>query len=152
MIYVSDASTLPLFWSCIAVLTQGGVVCVRALARACVRATATQLPCMSYRSLSVGRKRGTDIPKLWNNEVKSDFINRYEGVSKSFRTGRLERELQLLQLSATRCSCIAILWVSLVSFAAITICVSSQRVLFTSLSTQSGNFWSHHRIVLSYKR
>jgi hypothetical protein len=33
----------------------------------------------------------------------------YEGVSKSFRTSRLERELQMVQLSATRCSCIAIL-------------------------------------------
>jgi hypothetical protein len=31
-------------------------------------------------------------------------------------------------LSATRCSCIAILWVRLVSFAAITLCVASQRV------------------------
>jgi len=29
----------------------------------------------------------------------------YDGVSKSFRTGRLERELQMVQLSATRCSC-----------------------------------------------
>jgi hypothetical protein len=52
----------------------------------------------------------------------------YEAVSKSFRTGRLERELQTVQLSATRCSCIAILWVILVSFAAITLCVASQRV------------------------
>jgi hypothetical protein len=52
----------------------------------------------------------------------------YEGVSKSFRTGRLERELQMVQLSATRCSCIAILRVSLVSFAAITFCVASQQV------------------------
>jgi hypothetical protein len=52
----------------------------------------------------------------------------YEGVTKSFRNGRLGRELQMVQLSATRCSCIAILWVSLVSFAAITICVASQRV------------------------
>jgi hypothetical protein len=52
----------------------------------------------------------------------------YEGVSKSFRTGRLERELQMVQLSAIRCSCISILWVSLVSFAAITLCVASQRV------------------------
>jgi hypothetical protein len=52
----------------------------------------------------------------------------YEDVSKSFRTGRLERDLQVLQLSATRCSCIVILWVSLVSFAAITLCVASQRV------------------------
>jgi hypothetical protein len=34
---------------------------------------------------------------------------KYDGVSKSFRTGRLERELQMEQLSSTRCSCIAIL-------------------------------------------
>jgi hypothetical protein len=53
----------------------------------------------------------------------------YEGVSKSFRTGRLERELQMVQLSATTCSYISILWVSLVSFAAITLCVASRRVL-----------------------
>jgi hypothetical protein len=52
----------------------------------------------------------------------------YEGLSKSFRTGRLELELQMVQLSATRCSFIAILLVSLVSFAAITLCVVSQRV------------------------
>jgi hypothetical protein len=32
-----------------------------------------------------------------------------EGVSKSFRNGRRERELQMVQISATRCSCIAIL-------------------------------------------
>jgi hypothetical protein len=52
----------------------------------------------------------------------------YEGVSKSLRTDRLERELRMVQLSATRCSCIAILWVSLMSFVAITLCVASQRV------------------------
>jgi hypothetical protein len=34
----------------------------------------------------------------------------------------------MVQLCATRCSCIAILCVSLVSFAAITRCVASQRV------------------------
>jgi hypothetical protein len=33
----------------------------------------------------------------------------YEGVSKSFRTGRLEPELQMVQLSAIRCNCIVIL-------------------------------------------
>jgi hypothetical protein len=34
----------------------------------------------------------------------------YEGASKSFRTGRLEeRELQMVQLSVTTCSCITIL-------------------------------------------
>jgi hypothetical protein len=53
---------------------------------------------------------------------------KYDGVSKSFRTGRLEQELQMIQLSATRCSCITILWVSLVSFAAITLSVVFQRV------------------------
>jgi hypothetical protein len=49
-------------------------------------------------------------------------------VSKSFRNGLLEWELQMVQLSATRCSYIAILWVSLVNFAAITLCVASQQV------------------------
>jgi hypothetical protein len=34
----------------------------------------------------------------------------------------------MVRLSATRCSCIVILWVSLVSFAGITLCVASQRV------------------------
>jgi hypothetical protein len=34
----------------------------------------------------------------------------------------------MVQLSATRCSCIAILWVSLVSFVAITLYTASQRV------------------------
>jgi hypothetical protein len=53
---------------------------------------------------------------------------KYEGVSQNFRTGRLERELQMVQLSATLCRCIAILWVSLMSFVAITLCVASQRV------------------------
>jgi hypothetical protein len=48
----------------------------------------------------------------------------------------------------TRCSCNAILSVSPVSFAAITLCVASQRVfiavsVYFSLSTQSGNFWIH---------
>jgi hypothetical protein len=57
----------------------------------------------------------------------------YEGVSKSFRSGRLERELQMVKLSATRCSCIAILWVSLASFAAITLCVASQRVFIIAV-------------------
>jgi len=37
------------------------------------------------------------------------LLETYEGVTKSFRTDRLERELQMVQLSATRCSCIAIL-------------------------------------------
>jgi hypothetical protein len=73
----------------------------------------------------------------------------YEDVTKSFRTGRLERKLQMVPLSANKCSCIAILWLSLVSFAAITLCVTSQRVFIVVsvyfVMTQSGNFWIHHR-------
>jgi hypothetical protein len=58
----------------------------------------------------------------------------YECVSRSFRTGILERELQMVQFSATRCSCIAILRASLVSFAAIILCVASQQVfIFVSV-------------------
>jgi hypothetical protein len=70
----------------------------------------------------------------------------YEGASKSFRTGHLLRELQMVQLSAIRCNYIAILWVSLVSFAAITLCTASQHVFIViSLSTQSGIFWIYPR-------
>jgi hypothetical protein len=72
----------------------------------------------------------------------------YEGVSRSFRTGRLRRELDMVHLSATRCSCIAIFLTNVVSFAAIILYVASQRVcVVISLSTQSGNFWIHHRNV-----
>jgi hypothetical protein len=37
----------------------------------------------------------------------------------------------MVQLPATKCSCIAILWVSLGSFTAITLCVASQQVIQT---------------------
>jgi hypothetical protein len=45
----------------------------------------------------------------------------------------------------TRCSCIAILCVSLVSFAAITLSVASQRVFVVVyfVMTKSGNLWIH---------
>jgi hypothetical protein len=48
----------------------------------------------------------------------------YEDVSKSFLTGCLERELQMVQLSAT----IAILWVSLVTFVASALCFAFKRM------------------------
>jgi hypothetical protein len=32
----------------------------------------------------------------------------YESVSKSFRTGRMEREMQMVDMSVIKCSCIAI--------------------------------------------
>jgi hypothetical protein len=72
----------------------------------------------------------------------------YEGVSKSSRTGRLARELQMVQLYATKRSCIAIFWVSLVSFATMILCIASQWVfIVVSLSIQPGNFWIHPRIL-----
>jgi hypothetical protein len=79
-----------------------------------------------YRGLFPGDKAAGAWSWSLTSEVKKALS--YRGVSKSFRTGCLGRELQMIQLSATRCSCIAILWVSLVSFAAITLCVASQRV------------------------
>jgi hypothetical protein len=41
--------------------------------------------------------------------IVSTFEGKYEGVSKSFLDGRLELELQMVELSAIRCSYIAIL-------------------------------------------
>jgi hypothetical protein len=79
-----------------------------------------EMVCVAGRKRSASASEGTGVC------FRTYAI--YEGVSKSFGTGRLERELQMVQLSATRCSCIAIMWVSLVSFAAITLCVASQRV------------------------
>jgi hypothetical protein len=76
-----------------------------------------------------------DFLHLINNSSNVPFFYNYrpyEGVSKSFQTGRLEQELQMVQLSATRCSYIAILWASLVSFAAITLCVISQWVFIVA--------------------
>jgi hypothetical protein len=57
-----------------------------------------------------------------------DLRSSYEGISKSFRNGRLEQELQMVQLYGTRCSYITILWVSLIRFVAITLCVAFQWV------------------------
>jgi hypothetical protein len=65
-------------------------------------------------------------PRAFRCGVRNCVEERLGFLSKSFRNGRLEWGLQMIQLSATRCSCIAILWVSLVSFAAITLCVASQ--------------------------
>jgi len=61
----------------------------------------------------------------WRVFTHYSLVQVYEGISKSFRTGRLELELQMVQLSATRCGFIAILWVSPTSFASITVCVAS---------------------------
>jgi hypothetical protein len=105
--------------------------------------------CTSIHSPSTHSWRGSQlrhrdqrylVTVLWSSLIIHESFRRlplrshnvklkYEGVSKSFRTGRLERELEMVQLSATRCSCVAILWVSAVTFAAIILCVASRRVI-----------------------
>jgi len=49
------------------------------------------------------------VVTIFTVKMKCVLLQQSGGVSKSFRTGCLERELQMVQLSATRCSCIAIL-------------------------------------------
>jgi hypothetical protein len=63
------------------------------------------------------------------SQLQFQHMTIYKGVSKSFWTGHLEWELQMVWLSATRCSCITILWVSPVSFATTTLCIASQWVV-----------------------
>jgi hypothetical protein len=54
--------------------------------------------------------RGASFGRGWRRRSPSmEGSCEYEDVTKSFRTGRLERELQMVELSATRRSCIAIL-------------------------------------------
>jgi hypothetical protein len=66
--------------------------------------------CYYYLQILMLFTKRTDktITKREDN-FECDKENTYEGVSKRFRTGRLERELRMVQLSATRCNCIAIL-------------------------------------------
>jgi hypothetical protein len=47
-------------------------------------------------------------PSMLQISFFKDYF-KYEGVSKSFWTGRLQLELQMVRLSATRCSCVNIL-------------------------------------------
>jgi hypothetical protein len=45
------------------------------------------------------RKKQTHGLTWWLHDNDVNFITLYEGVSKIFRTGRLERELQMIELS-----------------------------------------------------
>jgi hypothetical protein len=47
----------------------------------------------------------------------------------------------MVHLSATRCSCIAILWVSLVSFATITLCVAQQVFIVVVVYSVIDSVW-----------
>jgi hypothetical protein len=61
-------------------------------------------------------------------------LHEVQGCVKKSWTGHLEQELQMVQLSATRCICVTILLASLMSFVAITLCVASQWVLIVLIS------------------
>jgi hypothetical protein len=77
----------------------------------------------------VQQRQGITVTAKWCPTLPhSEADCEDEDVSKSFRSSRVERELQMVQFPATRCSCIAILWVILTSFAVISLCVASQWV------------------------
>jgi hypothetical protein len=79
-------------------------------------------------------------------------VHMHENVSKSFRTGRLERELQMVQLSATRCNCRYFVSQSS-EFCSHNSCIASQRVYIVVVyfvMTQSGNFWIHPRTICCF--
>jgi hypothetical protein len=59
-------------------------------------------------------------------KILNQSVNK--GISKSFQTSHPEQELQMVQLFATRCSYIVVLWVSQVSFTAMILCVASHQV------------------------
>jgi hypothetical protein len=69
--------------------------------------------------------------------------NVIRGCVQKFLTGSISAN----GIAVTRCRFIAILWVSLVSFAIVTLCVASQwvipKVSVYFVMTQSGNFWIH---------
>jgi len=58
-------------------------------------------------------KFGENLSEVIKEYRNMEFLITCEGVSKSFWAGFLYCELQMVQLSATRCSCITTLWVSI---------------------------------------
>jgi hypothetical protein len=103
------------------------------------------MPCVTFRNRPVFNAEVLMAPRTTPLTAVRDCLLNTKVYPK---VSGLERELHMVQLSATRCSCIAILWVSLVSFAAITLCVASQRIVLFIRSTQSGNVLD----ILSYIR
>jgi len=51
-----------------------------------------------------------DWKQSWEENIWTVNCLENEGVSRNFRTGRLERELLMVQLSATRCSAVVSLF------------------------------------------
>jgi hypothetical protein len=113
------------------------IVCI------CLSYPGSSLSVIRYEYSKLSSRRNRDIHPSRIQTSKKDTSGK--GVFKRFRTGCLERELQTVQLSATSCSYIAILWVSLVSFATITLCVASQWVFKRVYPKVSGlTAWSEN--------
>jgi hypothetical protein len=62
--------------------------------------------------------------RLWHTSITS-YMRVYQKLSGLIAWSE---NCKMVQLFASRCNCIAILWDSLVSFTAVTLCVASQRV------------------------
>jgi hypothetical protein len=72
---------------------------------------------------------GTQWSKSDDRWIRVGSMPSYKRIPYRNNASKIKRILQMVQLSATRCSFIAILWASLVNFAAITLCVASQRAI-----------------------
>jgi hypothetical protein len=88
----------------------------------------SQIPTLRAAQICVAKFRDHHKHRRIMKVKEICFCSGVRVCIQKFRTDRLEQELQMVQLSATRYSCIAILWVSLVSFAFITHCAAFQRV------------------------
>jgi hypothetical protein len=69
-------------------------------------------------------------PSVFNPSVYLTIHSAIRRCIQKFPDWPPERALQMVQLSPTRCSYIAILWVSLVSFAIIILCIASHPETF----------------------
>jgi hypothetical protein len=58
------------------------------------------------RTIRIKKERKKE-KNIYKNNSECTYV--YEGVSKSFRTGNLERVQQMVQLPAIKCGCIATL-------------------------------------------
>jgi hypothetical protein len=138
------------------ILRYGSRICLEGLRNTTKVLTAVK--CNEVLSWEQSLKLGVNIWRIRNTRTCSLGWHKLRCIRQCiqkfpFRTGCLEQKLQMVQLSATRYSCIAILWVSLVSFAATTLCVASQRVFIVVVyfvMTRSEKFWIYTRLYICW--
>jgi hypothetical protein len=121
--FSGPSGTYRCVFSSTAILLSGGTSLDSRPGRCCL------MQCFCDCHNSSAAEAGISLCRMWEaSRVNIWCFLHVRGISKSFRSGRPERKLQMIQLSATGCSCMAILWVSLASFAAVTLCVASELV------------------------